>query len=146
MGTLFADSGYWIALIYEDDDLHPIAQSFAKDLQGTRIVTTQMALVEVFNHGSRQGLHERRLTFELAHRLAEDDDVEIVPQTAEQFQAAAERYAARPDQSWSLTDCASFLEMERRGISEALAYDSDFSQAGFSALLRDGLGPGRSQN
>ncbi len=36
-----------------------------------------------------------------------------------------------------LTDCASFLVMEKRGIAEALAYDRDFEQAGFVALLRD---------
>ena len=40
------------------------------------------------------------------------------------------------DQHWSLTDCASFIVMEERGISEALAYDRDFEQAGFTALLR----------
>ena len=48
-----------------------------------------------------------------------------------------ERYASRSDQRWSLTDCASFLVMEERNISEALAYDRDFEQAGFSALLRE---------
>ena len=50
---------------------------------------------------------------------------------------AVERYAARPDQTWSLTDCASFIVMEERNIVEALAYDKDFKQAGFSALLRE---------
>ena len=39
---------------------------------------------------------------------------------------------------WSLTDCASFLVMEERGITEALAYDRDFEQAGFVSLLRGG--------
>ena len=43
-----------------------------------------------------------------------------------------------PDQTWSLTDCASFLVMEERNITEALAYDPDFEQAGFTALLREG--------
>ena len=48
-----------------------------------------------------------------------------------------ERYASRSDQSWSLTDCASFLVMEERNITDALAYDRDFEQAGFRALLRE---------
>ena len=39
-------------------------------------------------------------------------------------------------QTWILTDCASFLVMEERNITEALAYDRDFEQAGFTALLR----------
>ena len=63
-------------------------------------------------------------------------DVEIVPQTDAQFTAAAQRYAARPDQRWGLTDCASFPVMEEQNIIEALASDRDFEQAGFTALLR----------
>ncbi len=62
-----------------------------------------------------------------------------MPQTAEQYRAALRLYADRPDQRWSLTDCASFQLMESRGISEALAYDRDFEQAGFSPLLRESL-------
>ncbi len=68
--------------------------------------------------------------------LAARPNVEIILQTDDQFRAAVERYAARSDQSWSLTDCASFIVMEERGLSEALAYDRDFEQAGFVALLR----------
>ena len=59
-----------------------------------------------------------------------------MPQTAAQFRVAVERYAERPDQTWSLTDCASFIVMEERGITDALAHDRDFEQAGFTALLR----------
>ena len=46
-------------------------------------------------------------------------------------------YADRLDQRWSVTDCSSFLIMEERGITDALAYDRDFEQAGFRALLRE---------
>ena len=31
----------------------------------------------------------------------------------------------------------SFVVMRERGITEALAYDRDFEQAGFTALLRN---------
>ena len=73
----------------------------------------------------------------MVHELEADPSVEIVPQTDGQFRAAVERYASRSDQSWSLTDCASFLVMEERNITDALAYDRDFEQAGFRALLRE---------
>jgi predicted nucleic acid-binding protein len=46
------------------------------------------------------------------------------------------RYQTRPDKSWSLTDCSSFLIMESEGIEAALTYDRHFEQAGFQALLR----------
>ena len=64
--------------------------------------------------------------------------VTIIPQTAEQFRTALAFYRGRLDQRWSLTDCASFLTMERLGIREALAHDRHFQQAGFVPLLREG--------
>ena len=45
-------------------------------------------------------------------------------------------YGSRLDQTWSVVDCASFVVMKERGITDALAYDDDFKQAGFVALLR----------
>ena len=68
--------------------------------------------------------------------LENNPDIKIIPQTDSQFRAALQRYASRSDQRWSLTDCASFLVMEERDLTQALAYDRDFEQAGFDALLR----------
>ena len=102
------------------------------------IVTTQMVLTEAFNAMAGTGEGGRHHVTQLLEDIENDPDVEVVPQTDAQFRAAVERYAARSDQSWSLTDCASFLAMEQRGITEALAYDRDFEQAGFVALLRQG--------
>ena len=86
---------------------------------------------------SRGGEYLRSLAVQMVRELEDNPDVEIVPQTDTQFRTAVERYASRSDQRWSLTDCASFLLMEEQGITEALAYDRDFKQAGFVALLRD---------
>lgn len=138
--TLFADSGYWIAIMYPGDQLHRRARQVAAGLASHRIVTTQMALAEALNFMSELGEFRRRFASEMVRHLHNDPNVEIIPQTDAQFRAAVERYAARSDQAWSLTDCASFLVMEERGISEALAYDRDFEQAGFVALLREGQG------
>ena len=100
------------------------------------IVTTQMALAEALNHLSREGERLRNLAVQMVQELEDNADIEIIPQTDAQFRAAVERYASRSDQRWSLTDCASFLVMEERDLSQALAYDRDFEQAGFVALLR----------
>ena len=137
MRTIFVDAGFWVALLHTGDDLHIRASTRFVELQGSHFVTTQMVLTESVNHVSRLGPHLRSEMVNLMQELEQRDDVEIIEQTGPQYQAALERYADRLDQDWSLTDCASFLTMEARGIQEALAYDSDFVQAGFIALLRD---------
>jgi predicted nucleic acid-binding protein len=61
----------------------------------------------------------------------------VVPASPALFAAALERIRARSDKDWGLTDCASFVAMEERGLSEALTPDDHFVQAGFRALLRE---------
>lgn len=136
MSALFADAGHWIALLHPRDQLHERAAALAAGLESAAIVTTQMVLAEVLNHLAGEKEQLRRLAVQMVRGLENNPSVEIVPQTDVQFESAVERYAARADQQWSLTDCASFLVMEERGITAALAYDRDFEQAGFVALLR----------
>ncbi len=137
MTMVFADAGYFIANLDDRDPLHERASEVAAELGSFRITTSQMVVTEALNYVSRGGEHLRSLAVQMIRELEDNPDVEIVPQTDRQFRAAVERYADRGDQRWSLTDCASFLLMEERGITEALAYDRDFEQAGFVALLRD---------
>jgi len=47
-----------------------------------------------------------------------------------------ELFANRPDKDWSLTDCISFVVMQKEGITEALTGDHQFEQAGLVALLK----------
>jgi predicted nucleic acid-binding protein len=67
--------------------------------------------------------------------------VAVEPASPALFAAALERFRARSDKDWGLTDCASFVVMEERGLSEALTTDDHFVQAGFRALLLED-GPG----
>jgi len=137
MPGAFADAGYWIALLDSEDPLNARAMELAMREPPLDIVTSEMVLVEVFNHFSRSGPEGRQAIESFVQKLRASDEVNVVPQSSEQFWSAARRYADRPDQRWSLTDCASFLIMESMGTEYALAYDRDFVQAGFTALLRD---------
>ena len=137
MALVFADTGYWIAVLLPGDRLHDRATAMADAYDESTVATTQMVLTEVLNHVSGMGLRTKLAATWLLEDLGSNPNVEIIPQTDVQFRAAVERYAGRGDQRWSLTDCASFLMMEERGITEALAFDRDFEQAGFIALLRD---------
>lgn len=73
----------------------------------------------------------------LIDKMRSNPNVEIVPMTSNAFRQAVERYRRRADKKWGLTDCASFLIMEEKGITDALSADRDFQQAGFKALLLD---------
>ena len=138
MRELFADTGYWIALISPRDRLRERVLQETYKLGGDRLVTSQMVLVEVLNHFARQGDLARKAASETVIRLKTDPSTEVIEQSSEQFEKALDLYDKRLDQTWSLVDCSSFVLMEERGIQDALAYDVDFVQAGFNALLRSG--------
>lgn len=131
MNAIFADAGYWIALFNPRDQLHDKAVVTAQVTQERPIVTSQMVLTEFLNHYASFGELFRQRAVHVVRSLQDDAGVEIVSQTAEQFEAALTLYAQRQDKAWGLTDCTSFIIMQERGITEALAYDEHFSQAGF---------------
>ena len=133
MAWVFADTGYWIAVLLPGDRLHDRATAKAVTYDEATVATTQMVLTEFLNHVSGMGLRTKLAAARLVEDIGSNPNVEIIPQSDAQFRAAVERYADRGDQRWSLTDCASFLVMEEHGITEALAYDRDFEQAGFIA-------------
>ena len=136
MRTVFADACYWIALLNPNDQLHDMAQGVSQNLPPCRTVTTEMVLVELLNALSGYGATMRVKAAQVVKRLATDPNVEVVPQTSRLFQVATHRYASRKDKEWGLTDCASFLVMEEKDLSEALTNDHHFEQAGFTALIK----------
>jgi predicted nucleic acid-binding protein len=137
MRTIFADTGYWVAVVNPRDSLHRSALATAARLGDYRIVTSELVLVEVLNMLSSYGPPLRGAAVELAEMIGSDKGIELVAQSAPLFRDAVALYRGRPDKGWSLTDCASFLIMEQRQILEALTADAHFQQYGFRALLRD---------
>ena len=125
-----------MALIHVADPLREQAEHATNRLDGRRIVTSELVLVEVLNYFARHGEVARAKAVQTVLQVLDDPDVEVVEHNAMHFQAAVTRYESRLDQSWSLVDCSSFVLMEERGIRDALAHDLDFVQAGFNALLR----------
>ena len=98
MREVFADTGYWIALIYRDDELHERAQTVNDELGVCRIVTTEMIFVELLNYASKLGHYRRRLAADLVRALWNNTDVVIVEQTGAQLTTALERFVSRLDQ------------------------------------------------
>lgn len=139
MKTVFADTGYWVALLNPRDDWHDRAVEASRALGRTRIVTSEMVLDELLAALSKVPV--RGMVIRGVDAIRRDPNTEVVPQTSIQFSEALDEYRRMMDKEWSLTDCASFGLMKERGISEALAHDHHFEQAGFVALLRASVTP-----
>lgn len=134
MKTVFADTGYWLALLNPRDRLHEKVRSVSATLGQVRIITSEMVLDELLAGLSVPPV--RTTAVSAVSSVLSNPNVEVVPQTSLQFREAFDLYKSRMDKEWSLTDCASFNLMKERGIAEALAHDEHFEQAGFVALLR----------
>jgi hypothetical protein len=130
---IFLDTNYFLALVNPRDYLHQQAQAWAQVLTEPLLVT-EYVLLEVFN--TLSALRDRPKAHAILVQLDAASDCERVSASAELFQAGVKLHAGRPDKEWSLTDCISFVVMERRGVTRALTYDRHFEQAGFEALLR----------
>ena len=138
MSDYFGDASYWIAQIDPDDEFHRQSQECAAliALENRRVVTTQLVLNEVLNPRSGTTARQRRATIELVDRIGRDTQVDIVPQSPEQFAEALNMLrTAVDDKEWSITDCASFLTMRQFSIQESLTGDRHFAQAGFTVML-----------
>ena len=133
MKAVFADSFYFFALANEKDPARARAQTFAQTYQD-RVITTDWVLTEV---GDGLAHPDNRAAFlKIVDTLRAEANVRIVPCEDALFNAGLTLYRNRLDKAWSLTDCISFVVMEREGIHEALTGDHHFEQAGFVALLK----------
>lgn len=98
----------------------------------------EMVLVEFMNFFLCADSQLRNRAANSIGYLRDSPGVKIIPQSSEQFDRAVQLYRERVDKQWSLTDCSSFLLMTELNITEALAHDRHFEQAGFRVLLRQG--------
>jgi len=132
MAIYFADTSFWVALVDRRDVYHSKAVEWSLSIGGS-IVTTDAVLLETANTLSRPDWREKVIA--LINHVKSRDDIEVLPFSGAIWDRGWKLFCDRLDKSWSLTDCISFEVMRERGLTEALAADSHFRQAGFHALL-----------
>jgi predicted nucleic acid-binding protein len=137
MKPVFADTGFWVALVHKKDRWHDQAVTTYQNLQQQQIkvVTTEMVITEFLNFFSKFPAQLRQKTAQMCQQMQSHPNITVIPQNSQQFQEALELYLQRSDKAWSLTDCSSFLVMQSLNLTEALAHDKHFKQAGFTTLL-----------
>ncbi len=138
----FLDTGYTYALVNTRDQWHDAAVRWQGHLaaEQRRLLTTDFVLVEVAD--GLAAVRFRGHAVEIISALRQSPLIEVVSASTDLFEAGLETYCSRPDKDWGLTDCISFVAMRQRGLTDALAVDEHFRQAGFRSLLLDEELPG----
>jgi predicted nucleic acid-binding protein len=133
MSTVFADSYYYLAIVNDRDTGHARAVEYSRSFRG-RTITTEWVLTEVADALSAP--EQRAVFLELLTQLLADSGLTIVEASHDLFERGMKLFADRPDKSWSLTDCISFVVMDEHGINAVLTADHHFEQAGYAAVLK----------
>jgi predicted nucleic acid-binding protein len=133
MKRVFADTFHFLAQLNPADEAHQKAEDFIASFEGI-LLTTDWVLVELADALARPPNRPRFISF--YRQLLGMPDITIVPADHLLLAQGFALYAQRADKEWSLTDCISFVLMQREGLTEALTGDHHFEQAGFVALLK----------
>ena len=123
----FVDTSYWVALRLRRDDHHEAAVRLWSP--GQPLLTTNHVVGETWAFLRRRDGHPSAVAFLDAGETAEW-------LTIVQVDAATEREARawlrrHDERAYSFVDATSFAVMRRERLTEALAFDGDFSAAGF---------------
>lgn len=128
--TVFVDTSAVYALLDRTDPRHAEVSAGLSELVGRPLLTHTYVVLEC------AALVERRLGREVARRLLLDilSPVQVVCVDEPTHHAATSAYLASSATGPSLVDFTSFEVMRSEDISQALALDKHFSDAGFELL------------
>ena len=131
MKRLFVDTAGWMAMADAKDPLHQKSVRFRdKSLeQGTILVTSNYILDETLTLiRMRLGIESAEKWWEL---ISESSRCNVEWITPERSEKALYFFFRWRDQSFSFTDCTSFILMRELGIENVLTADRHFITAGF---------------
>ncbi len=136
MADGFVDTSGWYEFLVHGHPKSGLAINQIDEWQAgkRRIITTNYVLAELVPL-----LLSRRIVRPERDRIIDfirsAPWLEIVHVSRELDFAAWDLLKGRPDKTWSLVDCTSFVLMRRLGIRDALTTDHHFAQAGFRPIL-----------
>ena len=138
MADLFVDTSGWGNLVDRNEPFHPLAKNIYQTaiLTKRRVVTTNYVLTELVAMMTRPLRFPRPAVVQFIDGLKKSILVEIVHVDALLDADAWNLIHNRLDKEWSLVDCASFVLMERRQMTDALTSEHHFEQANFVRLLK----------
>jgi predicted nucleic acid-binding protein len=127
----FVDTSFWIALRFRRDTRHPAARAIWEAGTGS-LLTTPLVVGETWTFLARRAGDPRAVEFLDAIGKLSQLSVRHVDEDVEK---EAWRWLRRHDErQYSFVDATSFALMRRLRIRDALAFDGDFSAAGFTEI------------
>jgi len=132
MNQLFLDTGYVLALeLANDQNHHGVTDHWRRLAIGALppLVTTSYVFCEIVTFFNARGHHGKAV--EVGNNLLRSTAIEMLHVDEELLELSWHYLARHQDKRYSLTDCVSFVVMERLGITTAFTVDHHFEQAGF---------------
>jgi uncharacterized protein len=135
--VIFVDTGFIFALLSANDPDHARATEVMESLQGHRLpdvlLTTNHVVFETITLARSRAGHA--LAVEVGQVLYSERLARVHHATPEEERHSFEYLLKYSDKDYSAVDCLSFVLMDKLGISEAFAIDSDF---GHRFVIRPG--------
>jgi predicted nucleic acid-binding protein len=129
---IFVDTSFWVALTNRRDPRHLEATALLSAHDGERLLTTNDVRGETWTFLRRRAGHATAVRF--LDAVDASPRIEVL-RVSEQTDADAEQWLrSRDDREFSWIDATSFATMRQLRITDALAFDGDFSAAGFTEL------------
>lgn len=125
----FIDTSFWIALQVPRDAHHANAVELWRGNRG-RLVTTTQVIGETWTGLRRRAGHADAADF---YRATGADERVTIAFVGQDLESEAWEWLLRHDErEYSFVDATSFAFMRSRQLTTALAFDGDFSAAGFT--------------
>jgi len=136
----FADTGWWVAWALPKDARHDDALAMLGALaRNEQILTTNLVAGETWTFLRRKDSHRTALEFLDRLDILGKAERLVVHRVTEDQEAAAWDWLRKHDERvYSYVDATSFRVMRDRRMREALAFDQDFSAAGYVEVRADG--------
>jgi predicted nucleic acid-binding protein len=130
---LLLDTVFVQALLNQRDQYHDKAKAFLPRVRdAVEVWITKAILVEI---GNALSAFNRPAAAQFIRQCYQTANVHVVSVDTSLLDRATQLYDARPDKTWGLTDCISFVVMQEQGLTDAVTADKHFVQAGFRALM-----------
>jgi predicted nucleic acid-binding protein len=130
--VIFVDTSFWLALRIPRDSRHAEATALLRSVGDRHLITTNHVRGETWTFVRKRAGHPNAVAFLEATARSPRLDIVHIPEAMED---AALAWLRRHDERrYSFVDATSFALMRSMKIKDALAFDADFSAAGFREL------------